>query len=377
VAAFHTVVFSPDGTRLVAGSDPTVESHGPLRMYDARTGQETLALRAPSLRLRPVFSPDGTRIAVVSGIDGGERVTLWEAPPRVEEHQKNRQARVYGGTVTWHADRAAECERTRCWFGAAFHRGRLCELEPSDGRHHFGRAVALTQLGKDAEANRAFREALSWKKSLPEADRAVAHAALEQWEDAARIYGKIVEAPNAAPHSWYVHALLRLQLDDRAGYSRACSAMWQRFGRTNDAAAANTLAWTCALGPGAVADLAPVVAVARAVVRAAPKDHPARNTLGALLYRAGAHAEAVTELNEALKLHPEGGHPIDFLLLAMAHHRLGEANDARKWLEKALRAAENAPPAEWTQRLEWQILRREATQSIEGKSFKSGERKEE
>jgi hypothetical protein len=34
-----------------------------VRVYDVRTGQETLALKGPARLRYPVFSPDGSRIA--------------------------------------------------------------------------------------------------------------------------------------------------------------------------------------------------------------------------------------------------------------------------------------------------------------------------
>jgi WD40 repeat protein len=76
------VCFSPDGTRLATASwDNTA------RLWDARTGQELLALKGHTEELlalkghtNPImsvaFSPDGTRLATASG-DGTAR--LWDA----------------------------------------------------------------------------------------------------------------------------------------------------------------------------------------------------------------------------------------------------------------------------------------------------------
>jgi WD40 repeat protein len=58
-------VFSPDSSRIAVGG-----MDGMVRVYDARTGQETLALKGPAQLLQPVFSPDGTRIAVAPGFPG-------------------------------------------------------------------------------------------------------------------------------------------------------------------------------------------------------------------------------------------------------------------------------------------------------------------
>jgi hypothetical protein len=44
----------------------------------------------------------------------------------------------------------------------------------------------------------------------------------------------------------------------------------------------------------------------------------------------------------------------------MAHHRLGKPTDAKSWLEKAVQAHARQAPGIWTERLEWQLLHREA-----------------
>jgi Flp pilus assembly protein TadD len=107
--------------------------------------------------------------------------------------------------------------------------------------------------------------------------------------------------------------------------------------------------------------------MARAVAKANPKLPVAHHTLGAVLHRAAKHEEAVTELSEAVKLHPEGGLPVTYLFLAMAHHRLGQADEAKQYLDRAVKASEKNQPVVWMNRLEWQLLRREAEQLIQHK----------
>jgi tetratricopeptide (TPR) repeat protein len=106
-------------------------------------------------------------------------------------------------------------------------------------------------------------------------------------------------------------------------------------------------------------DLTPAVKLARQAAAALP-DANTRSTLGAILYRASKHPEAITELNESLKLSGKGGTSADFLFLAMAHHRLNQPDESRLWLEKAVQALDKDPPGSWTERLEQQLHRREA-----------------
>jgi hypothetical protein len=94
-------------------------------------------------------------------------------------------------------------------------------------------------------------------------------------------------------------------------------------------------------------------------------------TLGAALYRAERFDDAVRRIEEAIKRQGKGGAPQDWLFLAMAHHRLGHAPQARKWLDQTIRAIEQADPkqpapaASWSDRIEIQLLRREAQALID------------
>lgn len=60
--------FSPDGTQIAVEG----EANGTVHLYDARTGQETLTLKAATKLSNPQFNPDGTQVAVWS--DGVIRV---------------------------------------------------------------------------------------------------------------------------------------------------------------------------------------------------------------------------------------------------------------------------------------------------------------
>jgi hypothetical protein len=60
----------------------------------------------------------------------------------------------------------------------------------------------------------------------------------------------------------------------------------------------------------------------------------ALRALGAALYRAGRVDEAITRLDESVKVSGGAGAPQDWVFLAMAHHKKGKADDARRWLEK-------------------------------------------
>ena len=81
--------------------------------------------------------------------------------------------------------------------------------------------------------------------------------------------------------------------------------------------------------------------------------------------------EAVRTSEAACQAHGGGGNAYDWLFLALAHHRLGHAGEARRWLEKAvawieratqgqLKDARTPTPLRWNDRVALEALRREA-----------------
>src|SRR5262249_51100444 len=114
------------------------------------------------------------------------------------------------------------------------------------------------------------------------------HAMLGQWKEAVDLYSLSQHRVR------YVE--LALVSSGPAGYRSACEKMVKQLGATKIAAEANSVAWACVLGPDALPDMTPAVELARLAVKDLPTYADARRTLGAVLYRAGKHDEAVTEL---------------------------------------------------------------------------------
>jgi WD40 repeat protein/Flp pilus assembly protein TadD len=347
--------FSPDGSRIVSVGE------GAVRLYDGHTGQEVLALDGPSASYTKsdagaTFSPDGSHIAAWT-LNG---LRVWTAPKDPAAWQAERRAAFPGSLPAWHRARAEDSERAGDWYAAAFHLDRLIQAEPNLGLHYFRRGLALAHLDRTAEADRDFEKARALKDDAPETTEADMHAGLKRWGMAAKLYERATGAPGAGSEVYYRHALLVLALDDRAGYAAACAALVDRFAQSKSVWDANYVAWGCALGPGALHNIQPAVDAARRAVQADPKNRYARNTLGAILYRAGQYEEAVKELNESIRLNQAGGVWADFFFLAMAHHRLGKPTEAKGWLAKSTRPEAKPPPTFWVYPLEWDLLDREA-----------------
>ncbi|MGE3313327.1 MAG: WD40 repeat domain-containing protein [Limisphaerales bacterium] len=69
MATYHSLSFSPDGTRLAAGSD------GESKLFDTATGQTVLSFRLPGLKLG--FTQDGERLLAVHRLGA----SVFHAPP--------------------------------------------------------------------------------------------------------------------------------------------------------------------------------------------------------------------------------------------------------------------------------------------------------
>jgi WD40 repeat protein/tetratricopeptide (TPR) repeat protein len=206
-------------------------------------------------------------------------------------------------------------------------------------------------------------------------------ARLGRWDQALAAIGQAAEL--APDNHWYVYhaAALHLRAGDVAAYRRACRAMLERFGDTDQPDVADRAAKTCLLASGAVTDLDRVLKLADRAVTGTEKQRWHRwFVFGKALaeYRAGRHAQAVEWLS-GFAPNPGGGN-IDaaaFAVLAMAQLRLGRVEAARAALASGEKiVAEKLPdPAagrpfggDWDDWLRCQILLGEARQKLKKKS---------
>jgi serine/threonine-protein kinase len=255
---------------------------------------------------------------------------------------------------------------------------RLAEAHPKVTPFQIDLARLLLQAGRPAEAERHLDRMIA---AMPEegplyAQRGIVRAQLERWAEADADF---VEATRRGTgvFAWYAHALLRLHLDDLAGYRTACEAIVERFEGSEQGYTLKQVSNTCSLAPEAVSDLARPLRLAEKALARDPKGHWSHEAPGRLLYRAGRHEEAVRRLEEAVALLKGEGNVWHWLYLAMAHRALGHTDEARRWLgtAEAWLAPELARPSgtgadrgalTWNQRLEARHLLREARLMIRG-----------
>jgi Flp pilus assembly protein TadD len=291
--------FSPDGRRIVART-----ADGAVRAWDAGTGREVVPCTDPAPPAGGLPA-DGTAAGLRLSLEGGTlRVQrLADLTPAALERQRRE---AHEDVVAWHQGQADAAERAGDRFAAAFHLRHLLAAEPDRGAYHARWGRLCLEQGRPGEARAALARAV-------ELDG-------QDWQT--RVW----------------HAKACLAADDGAGYRRACTALLDRFGQTQDLAVANNVAWACAVGPGEASDLSPAVRLAERVVAAGPDDYHRLNTLGGVLLRAGRAEEAIARLQKALIKRPRSRYvdrPSDELLLALAYHQLGQSGEARRWLARA------------------------------------------
>ena len=87
------------------------------------------------------------------------------------------------------------------------------------------------------------------------------------------------------------------------------------------------------------------------------------NTLGAAQYRAGHDEEAIKTLEEGIKSREGKSGSQDWAFQAMAHHRLGNHDEARRWLDRFKTWKRDESGFSWGS-LEIKLLEREARQLV-------------
>ncbi len=168
-------------------------------------------------------------------------------------------------------------------------------------------------------------------------ERGNLYAHLGLWDLAAADFAREFQLREPDTSSrWFHQALLSLHLGDREGYHQVCRRMRVRFGGTPVRAFACEMIRACILDPDTGVDSATRVELADLIVASDPNLWYHLYLLGVAKYRAGQHEEAVRWLRDSLKADPAW--LLTYPVLAMAHHRLGQAAQARQ----ALKAAERS-----------------------------------
>jgi WD40 repeat protein/tetratricopeptide (TPR) repeat protein len=404
-----TAAFSPDGKLLVTGCDDSMA-----RIW----GVATRTLLVPPLRhqglVRDVaFSLDGKTVLtksadrtarlwdVATGMLLGPHYQHSSAIAGVAFHPDGKSFLLYDGAQTrlfrTVPDLPDDLERVAAWVEVVIGLtldARQGTIQVLDNAAWLERRQRLTQLGGQPEMEadqrldpvvfgpdpttraRAWMQRGRWDAAEAAFDEAVRarpdstairlergrfDLARGQPERAAADFGQAIHhLPENLPLR-YGHVLSLLVLGDEAGLQRACSELLDRFGRSAGSLIANNVAWYCVLAPDAAADREAPLRLAELAVNGAPEAQKPMhlNTLGAALYRAGRFQEAISRLEEGIRIGGESL-PQDWTFLALAHFRLGHYAEARALFDQFRAYRPNESPERFWEELEIRLLRREA-----------------
>src|SRR5206468_12758905 len=185
---------------------------------------------------------------------------------------------------------------------------------------------------------------------------------------------------NPLNHFLYHHdSVLRLEMGDAEGYRRVCREMLAQFANTPYPNVAERTAKTCCLAPGAIDEYQTVVRLAEQALVGTESCGDYKWFLlarGMADYRTAQFGGAIGWLRQSLSPGAESPHRdgLAQLFLAMAHHQLGQIDDARQALDKAQALGQKLPKLDgsqlgsWHDWLRFHIVRREAEELLKKES---------
>jgi len=192
---------------------------------------------------------------------------------------------------------------------------------------------------------------------------------LSQWDKAAAEYAKADLLTRPLRDDALGYAYLFLIRGDCEGYNRFCQDMIQRLAQTEAPWEAYVLARSCAMARNSPVDPARTVQWANQAL--AGNHHPWYfHTLGLAQYRAGQFDQALQSFTKAdIEAWRRSA---NWFGLALVHHRLGQPDKARQYLDKGIQWLElEGPPASGRPAkihpIDWlasQLLRREAEEIL-------------
>jgi serine/threonine protein kinase/Flp pilus assembly protein TadD len=259
---------------------------------------------------------------------------------------------------------------------------------PDDPRLHILRGRALAGLDLVEQAAPEFEAALRLSPHDPlirleaHRNRGACGVHRHRWRDAAAEFAKATELRPDDAKLWRFRAVAQFADGDLDAHRQTCMAMLERFARTADRFVAGNVLLACALRDDALPDMARLLPITRV---SDPLGHWGAGVRGAALYRAGRYDESVQCFKDAArKYRPR---PREWCFLAMAHHRLGQVDLARRclteatrWIDAANRHTEDDPTGTlpvwggWHEPVVCPLLLREAEELLKEESGMKGQK---
>jgi Flp pilus assembly protein TadD len=280
----------------------------------------------------------------------------------------------------WHRQNAASCLIQGEWGRALRHLDWLMAAGGEDWQVHADLATAYGQLGRhrehEAARARAVEQGADAAFLVPLAEE---KAAQGQWSEAAALFARAADRGGIDVLDACHHALSCLKAGDEAAYRRNCTRLvhdLETDGPMSEASLRGdidnvlSLLRVCVLRADAVPDWQPLLKVSRDVLAVlergssfAPENQLVNARLdwltarGSVLCRQGRFADAITDLSQGVSQERHSGQYAARVFLAFSHLRLGQKEEARRWMDQAL-----APEA--YAQFSWDVLEVELLRTV-------------
>jgi serine/threonine protein kinase/uncharacterized protein HemY len=221
----------------------------------------------------------------------------------------------------------------------------LCDGAPpaDDPRLNVLRARAFAALRWSEKAGEEYDAALKLNPRDPQV-RLEAHrnwgyrcTGLRQWREAAAEFAKASELQPDDSYLWRYRAVAHLAAGDAEAYRQTCTAMLERFEKTEDRVAAGNVLLACVLKQDALPSMTRLLPLTRVADRIW---HWGSWSRGAALYRAGQFDQSVRCFEMEAKTFRRRAW--EWCFLCMAHQHLGHTDLARHCLAEAARWIDEA-----------------------------------
>jgi tetratricopeptide (TPR) repeat protein len=309
------------------------QTNGVYRLVELATGRELAQLEVPEQNTRQaVFAPDGTRL-IVAGKNG---LGIWDL-----RRIRNELAKL---GLDWDAPPYPPVQDIET-------------LPTLEVYVDLGPVPPTEELRSRNQSTRARKQAHQY-------------ICLSQWDKAAAEYAQADLLRQPLNDDAFAYACLFLIRDDIEGYHRFCRDLIQRAAETKGSSDNYVLARSCAIARNGLVDPARALEWA---TTALANGQGAWNfhVLGLAQYRAGQFDPALQSFTKA-NVKSWTSSNLNWFGLALVHHCLGHASDARQCFDKGMRWLEQEGPPrpdrptrilpqDW---LEAQLLRLEAKEVL-------------
>lgn len=399
--------FSPDGKTLASGSDDnsvglwsvetgeatvpairlgasalavhfgaqgrTLTTHTPdgsQRIWDVQTGEPLSPMFQSKNNVDHELTADTGSVdflrslgRVLSSVNVNESggLVAFDSVERRKEYQQLREKEPMRFAVSkdtirsWHELRAAMTEREGKWFAAAWHLDQLLAMSADNVDLSRRRANVAAELGDWKRASQDASKTIQLRPTRPAGwyQRAVARGHLGKWGESAADFAVAVSLVNDATFAVGLPALVAAEAKDVEGYRKACEQEWSARATHTDPKAVLRLALATSIRTDSGIPTTDILTATQEANAKVTSDPFAASVLALAHYRMGQFEEAEKQLAllTADKTHQ---HPVAWAITALIHAKRGNAVQRKIYRDLAavwLATADPASPQSWDVRI--------------------------